>query len=132
MFSTIDAVLLRPLPFPEGDRLVALAQEDAKSKDPNSFLAPPRLEDWNRLNRTLSAVSGWYTSDISETSGALPERLNEAFVAPRFLAVWGVAPALGRSFTDEEERFGGPPAVLISERLWRRKFGGAGWQFDLG
>ncbi len=125
VFSAIDAVLLRPLAFPEGDRLVALAQRDAKSKDPESTVAPPRLEEWNKLSRSFTAITGYYTQDTSEISGALPERLQEALVAPRFLDVWGVAPALGRSFTEEEERFGGPAAVLISDRLWRRKFGAA-------
>ncbi len=122
VFSAIDAILLRPLPFPQGNRLVALAQYDSKSKDPESNVAPPRLEDWDKGNRTFEAISGYYTEDISETSGALPERLQQALVAPRFLEVWGVAPALGRSFTAEEEHFGGPAAVLISDRLWRRHF----------
>jgi len=122
VFSAIDAVLLRPLPFPQGDRLVALAQYDSKSKDLESNAAPLRLEDWNKGNRTFEAISGYYTEDVSETSGALPERLQRALVAPRFLEVWGVAPALGRSFTAEEEHFGGPAAVLISDRLWRRHF----------
>ncbi len=121
VFSAIDAVLLRPLPFPQGDRLVALAQYDSKSRDPESNVAPARLEDWNKGSRTFEAISGYYTEDVSETSGALPERLQQALVAPRFLEVWGVAPALGRSFTAEEEHFGGPAAVLISDRLWRRR-----------
>ncbi len=125
VFSAIDAVLLRPLAFPQGDRLVALEQHDDGSKDPETKLAPPRLEDWNRLNHTFGAISGYYTQDVSETAGALPERLQQVLVAPRFLEVWGVAPALGRSFTAEEEHFGGPLAVLISDRLWRRRFGAA-------
>ncbi len=122
VFSAIDAILLRPLPFPQGNRLVALAQYDSKNKDPESNTAPLRLEDWNKGNRTFEAISGYYTEDVSETSGALPERLQQALVAPRFLEVWGVMPALGRSFTAEEEHFGGPSAVLISDRLWRRHF----------
>ncbi|MGH9672061.1 MAG: ABC transporter permease, partial [Bryobacteraceae bacterium] len=71
----------------------------------------------------FQAITGYYTEDISELSGELPEKLKRALVAPRFLQVWGIAPALGRDFTPEEERFGGPPAVIISDRLWRRRFG---------
>jgi putative ABC transport system permease protein len=74
------------------------------------------------LNTTFQAISGWYTQDASETSGVLPEKVTEALVAPRFLQVWGVSPALGRDFTPEEEHLGGPDAVLISNRLWRRRF----------
>jgi putative ABC transport system permease protein len=122
VFSAIDAILLRPLPFPHGDELVVLHQYDRKAKNPESFVAPLRLEDWNRRNTTFQSISGYYTQDVSETSGALPEKVTEALVAPRFLEVWGVSPALGRDFTPAEEHFGGPNAVLISDRLWRRRF----------
>lgn len=121
VFSGVDAVLLRPLPFPDGDRLMRLYQHDPKN--PNSFVAPVRLEDWNRMNSTFQAISGYYTSEDSETTGALPERLTHAMVAPRFLEVWGVQPELGRGFTTAEEHYGGPNAILISDRLWRRRFG---------
>ena len=122
VFSVIDAVLLRPLPFPDADQLVQLSQIHPKIAEP--FVAPVRLLDWNRLNSTFQIISGYYTNDASETSGELPEKLTEALVAPGFLRVWRVAPALGRDFTAEEEHFGGPLAVLISDRLWRRRFGG--------
>ena len=123
VFSAIDAILLRPLPFPNGDQLMRLEQYNPKSPGPQTFVAPIRLEDWNRLNSTFQAITGCYTEDSSETSGALPEKVTQAFVAQRFLQVMGVAPALGRDFNSDEERFGGPNAVLISDRLWRRRFG---------
>jgi putative ABC transport system permease protein len=122
VYSAIDAILLRPLPFPNGDELMVLHQNNRKVKNPETHVAPVRLEDWNRLNTTFQAISGWYTQDASETSGVLPEKVTEALVAPRFLQVWGVSPALGRDFTPEEEHFGGPDAVLISDRFWRRRF----------
>ncbi|HEV2448183.1 MAG TPA: ABC transporter permease [Candidatus Sulfopaludibacter sp.] len=120
VFSAINAVLLRPLPFPDGDRLVSVGQINPKMPQP--LLAPARLEDWNRLNHTFQAISGYYTQDDSELSGELPEKLTSALVAPRFLQVWGVAPALGRDFSPQEEHYNGPPAVLISDRFWRRRF----------
>jgi predicted permease len=120
VFSAIDAVLLRPLPFPNAGQLVKLGQ--VQPKLPQPFVAPVRLEDWNRLNTTFQAISGYYVQDDSELSGEMPEKMKRAFVAPRFLQVWGIAPALGRDFTREEEHFGGPNAVLISDRLWRRRF----------
>jgi len=123
VFSAIYAVLLRPLPFPDGDQLVKLAQFDPKQPQ-QRFVAPVRLEDWNRLNSTFQAITGYYTEDDSETSGELPEKVRQAFVAGRFLEVWGIAPVLGRDFKPAEERFGGPDVVLISERFWRRRFGG--------
>jgi putative ABC transport system permease protein len=122
VFSAIDAVLLRPLPFPEGDQLVSVEQSSPKLPVP--FLAPVRLEEWNRSNSTLQAITGYYVQDDSEISGELPERLRRALVAPRFLKVWGIAPELGRDFSPAEEHFGGPNALLISHRLWQRRFGG--------
>ncbi len=122
VFSALDAILLRPLAFPHSNELMLLYQKDRSAKNPNSFVAPVRLEDWNRLNTTFQALSGWDTQDVSETSGALPEKVTQAVVAPRFLQVWGISPALGRDFTPEEERFGGPDAALISDRFWRRRF----------
>jgi putative ABC transport system permease protein len=102
VFSAIEAVILRPLPFPQGDQLMALRQYNTRTSEPWTFTAPTRLEDWNRLNHTFQAISGYYTEDESETSGPLPERLQEAMVTPRFLEVWGTAPELGRDFTPAE------------------------------
>lgn len=122
VFSALYAILLRPLAFPHSDELMLLYQKDRNAKNPVSFVAPVRLREWNRFNSTFQALSGWYSEDISETSGALPERIRRASVAPRFLEVWGVAPALGRDFAPEEEHFGGPDAALISNRFWQRRF----------
>ena len=75
------------------------------------------------MSASFQAITGYYTDDNSETSGALPEKITMVLVAPRFLAVMGVAPALGRDFSPAEEVFGGPHGVLISDRFWRRRFG---------
>src|SRR5215472_785999 len=123
VFSAIDAILLRPLPFPNGDELMDLHQYNTKVKNPQTRLSTLRLEDWNRLTSTFLAIAGYYTADGSETSGALPEKVTEAVVTPRFLQVLGILPAIGRDFSPEEEHFGGPNAILISDRLWHRRFG---------
>jgi len=125
VFSALDAVLLRPLPFPHPAELVMVRQYNSANQSPSPFVAPVapvRLEDWNRMSSAFQAITGYYTENESETSGPVPEKLTEAFVAPRFLQVWGVAPELGRDFSPAEERFGGPSVVLISERFWRRRF----------
>ena len=79
VFSAIYAVLLRPLPFPNGDQLVKLAQ--AHPKVPQPFVAPVRLEDWNRLNDSLQAITGYYSEDVSELSAEIPEKLERVWVA---------------------------------------------------
>src|ERR1700756_3568580 len=125
VFSAMDAVVLRPLPFPDSDELMLLGQHDVKNRDANRFVAPVRLEDWNRISSTFQAISGYYLDDLSETSGPLPEKVTEALVAPRFLQTLGVSPALGREFTPAEEHWGGPDAVLISYPFWQRRFAGS-------
>ncbi len=120
VFSAIYAVVLRPLPFPNADELVTVAQSNPKMRQP--YVAPVRLADWNRMNTTFQAMTGYFVQHESEISGELPERLTRALVASRFLKVCGIAPALGRDFAAAEEHFGGPPGVLISDRLWRRRF----------
>ena len=124
VFSAIDAVLLRPLAFPHSDELLVLRQFEPAGKDPNEFVAPTRLHDWSRMNSTFQAMSGYYTEDSSELTGELPEKLTRAFVTSGFLQVMGVIPALGRDFTTDEEKFRGPSPVIISDRFWKRRFGG--------
>src|SRR5712675_369650 len=122
VFSAIDAILLKPLPFPDADQLMRVDQYNPKAKSPFHLVAPVRLEDWNRLNSTFQALTGYYTEDVSESTGPLPERVTRAWVSPRFFQVWAVVPSLGREFTSDEETLHGPAAVLISDRFWRRRF----------
>ena len=124
VFSAIDAIVIRPLPYPNGNQLVAIDQHDFMGRDANHLVAPTRLEDWNRMNSTFQAISGYYFDDLSETSGPLPEKVTECLVAPRFLEVMGVAPAVGREFAPAEEHWGGPSTVLLSYRYWQQHFHG--------
>jgi putative ABC transport system permease protein len=121
MFSALDVLVLRPLPFPEGDRLMQVRQRVDGTTEAN--IAPVRLEEWHGLNASFTAISGYYTEDVSDTSGDFPVRIQRAFVAPRFFTVWGIEPLLGRGFTDAEHRAGGPRAIVVSHRYWRDRLG---------
>jgi putative ABC transport system permease protein len=116
VFSAVNAVLLQPLPFPDGDRLMRIRQVQERSAEAN--IAPVRLEEWNRLNDTFASITGYYMEDVSDTSGEFPEKVRRAFVAPRFCEVWGVPPARGRCFTALEHS-----GALISDRYWRTRLG---------
>ena len=116
VFSLIDAVLLKPLPFPEPERLVLLSE--SREGAPISNTAPVRIEEWNEATTTLEFITGYYSEDASETSGTLPEKFRLARVAPRFSDVWGVAPALGRGFTAADNQEGAAPVALVSHRYW--------------
>jgi putative ABC transport system permease protein len=122
VFSAIDAILLKPLPFPDADQLMRVDQYNPKTSSPLHLVAPVRLEDWNQLNSTFQALTGYYSEDVSESTGPLPERVTRAWVSPRFFQVWAVSPGLGREFTPDEETLNGPAAALISDRFWRRRF----------
>src|SRR5882672_8547238 len=122
VFSAIDAILLKPLPFPEADQLMRVDQYNPKTSSPLHLVAPVRLEDWNNLNSTFQALTGYYSEDVSESTGPLPERVTRAWVSPRFFKVWAVSPMLGREFTPDEETLNGPAAALISDRFWRSRF----------
>jgi putative ABC transport system permease protein len=123
IFSVIDAVLLKPLPYPNGDRLMALFESNTRQKQPHEGLAPAQVEDWDGMNQSFSAIAAGYTENVAETSGNLPEMLVNARVSPRFFSVIGTPPLLGRTLSPQEDLFDGPNAVVISERLWRRRFG---------
>lgn len=121
VFSVVDATLLKPLPYKDPDRLVVVMEGSPKTGR-EGLVAPGRLEDWNRMNRTFAAVSGLYSENVTDTSGPEPERLAARRVAPRFFQVLETAPALGRYFTSEEERENGPASAVIGYRLWTRRY----------
>ena len=123
IFSLVDAVLLRDLPYPAADRLIALQETSLTDANVRTPVSPGRLADWQRLNRTFDSLSASYTDSFTDTSGAEPERLLTASVAPGFFSVLATPPALGRTFTPEEEVSGGPRIAVISDALWRRRFG---------
>jgi putative ABC transport system permease protein len=123
IFSAVDAVLLKPLPYPAADRLVSVYERNAGLRQATQLVAPGRLEEWNAQNRTFEALGASYFENITDTSGPVPERVAAMNTSPRFFQVLGVAPALGRLPTPKEERFGGPPVIVISDTFWRRRFG---------
>ena len=122
-FTIIDGVLLRPLPFPDADRLVSVYEASPGTRDRVSLMAPVRVEDWHRLNRTFEAIAASYTDTVTDTSGPEPQRLDARRVTPRFFDIYRMAPLAGRTFVPDEERFGGSTAAVISEAVWARRFG---------
>ncbi|HEV2179301.1 MAG TPA: ABC transporter permease, partial [Gemmatimonadaceae bacterium] len=122
VFSIVDETVLQPLPYPHADRLVSVLEANSAKSEAAGLIAPARLEDWNRLNHTFTALSGEYWENVTETSGDTPERLGGLRVTPRFFSVFGVSAAVGRTFSPDEEASGGPAAVVISDHLWTRRF----------
>jgi predicted permease len=136
VFSLVDTVLLKPLPYPDADALVTVYELSPSTRDRRSLVAPGRLQDWRRANRSFVAISATYTESVTDTSGQEPERLAGIRVAPRFFQVYGQPPLAGRWLSDDEERETGPNAAVISERFWMRRFSRApsaiGWALMIG
>ena len=122
LFGIVDAVILRPLPYPDADRLVTVYERSPLRREATSLVAPGRLEDWRRRVTTFSNLAGSYGESVTDTSGADPERLEARRVSPGFFAVYGSVPLAGRVFVAEEEQPGGPGAAVLSEAFWTRRF----------
>jgi predicted permease len=123
VFVMVDAVLLKPFPYPNAGRLVSVMEASPAKHEKVSLIAPARLADWQRLNHTFDALGASYSDNVTDTSGSEPERLAAQRVSPGFFNVYGVAPLLGRTFTAAEQEFGGPHAAVITYSFWTRRFG---------
>jgi putative ABC transport system permease protein len=122
VFSLVDAVLIRDLPYPDADRVVTVYESSPSAGDRTSLVAPARLEDWRRLSQSFAALSATYSENVTDTSGREPERLMGLRVAPGFFDVFAVPLGAGRYFSADEERFNGPGAAVISDAFWARRF----------
>jgi putative ABC transport system permease protein len=124
IFSLVDAVLLRPLPFHDPDRLVMVWEDAAKIGFPRGMPEPANYADWKAQNRVFEdmAALNWRTYNL--TDDGEPERVEAHAVTANFFRLLGVKPELGRFFTDEEDRQGRSNVALISHDLWQRRFGG--------
>ncbi len=125
IFSTVDAVLLRALPYPAPDRLVNVYERNLGSspeRRATQLVAPGRLEEWNAQNRTFEGLAASYFENMTDTTGSEAERVEVRRTSPRFFSVLGVGAAIGRTPSPDEERFGGPSVVVISDSLWARRF----------
>jgi len=122
IFAIVDALLLRPLPYPDAERLVAVYETNLRRGETAGLMAPVRLIEWAKASQSFTAIAGCYFENFTDTSGPLPERVEAMRVSAGFLQLFATPPALGRVFTAEEERLVAPVAV-ISDAFWMRRFG---------
>ena len=122
IFTVIDRVILRAVPFADSGRLVVLWETNPRLPVPVMVASPPTLHDWKTRNRSFEDVGAFRWRNVT-LGGGEPEQIRGATVTASLLRVLGVQPILGRLFLDEEDRPGTTPVVLLSDRLWRRRFG---------
>jgi predicted permease len=124
MFSVIDGVLLRPLPFPQSDRLVNVWETNLKRNFPKFVVAPANYYDWRAQNQVFSALGAYVqnTFNLASMDGE-PERYLGASSDRGFFDALQVSPVLGRIFTDEEDQPGRDGVIILSYGIWRSRFG---------
>jgi putative ABC transport system permease protein len=126
IFSVVNAVLLRPLPFKEPERLVAVWETNAKpGTEPNNRneVALSNFLDWRAQNSVFDQLAALTYASVNLTGVAEPERIQSAVVTTNLFQTLGVEPLAGRAFLPEEENVKSPRAVVISHGLWQRRFG---------
>jgi predicted permease len=124
MFSAVDAVLLRPLPYSDAGRLVMIWDEMSHIGFPKHSSTPPEWRAWRRANTVFTDVAATENGRVTLSGEGEPEELAGRKVTGNIWSVLGVRPLLGRVFTEDEDARGLPLAV-ISYGLWQRRFGGA-------
>jgi len=122
IFSIVNAVLLRPLPYPDADRIMVLNESSGPGQDYS--VALPDYFDWRNDNTVFEHLAATHkeSRNLSGIPGRDPERVSCASVTRNLFNVVGMSAQIGRSFREDEDKVGAPPVVVISDRLWRRAF----------
>ncbi len=134
VFSVVDGVLLKPLPYPDSDRLVNVWQTNESWLDSDNPMLQafarrfpasyPVYEDWGSMVASFEAVGAYKNDELTLTGSDRPERVSAVRASAGVFQVLGVRPALGRVFSDAQDRIGGPALAVLSHGLWQRRFGG--------
>ncbi|HBL32072.1 MAG TPA: hypothetical protein DD490_35055, partial [Acidobacteria bacterium] len=123
IFSLLDTVALRPLPYREADRLVKIGAAVPDQADLQE-VSWPKVQTLAAQCRSVTGIAAWYATPFGLTERDRPEELSGMRVNGAFFAVWGVDPVLGRTFSADEEKEGGPAVALLSHGFWRQRYAG--------
>jgi putative ABC transport system permease protein len=126
VFSVLNGVLLRPLPYPDADRIMMMWLDNRPQGIKEDIGSYPNYRDWREQNTTFEHVAAYRPTALTMTGADEPERIPVAMTTANFFDVVGLRPVLGRLFTEEQEKVGNDGVVLLSYGVWQRKFGGAG------
>jgi putative ABC transport system permease protein len=122
VFSLVNALLIRPLPFKAPQNLVLLFEKFSGQGLDQIPVSAPEYLDWEKQTRSYERIAAFNFADFNLTGGDMPERIQGATVTPSLFPLLGVSPIKGRVFNDSEFGEGNDGVVVISERLWRRRF----------
>jgi putative ABC transport system permease protein len=132
IFSLIDQLLLRPLPYPDGEKVVAVYESflrgfggaPATTRSGGNSVSPANWFDWQRESRQLEGFAAWRQTPQTLTGVGDPVRLSMQFVSHEFFPLLGVGPLLGRTVSAEDDRPNAPRVAVLSHQLWQGRFGG--------
>jgi len=122
IFSVVNAVLLRPLPYDHADRLLFLSERSQVLE--GMSISYPNFLDWREQNQSFEHIGVYRRQDFVLTGGDQPVQLTGGMVSADLFDVLRARPALGRVFTNDEDKPGGAQVVVLSDALWNRRFGG--------
>ncbi len=124
IFSVVNAVLLRPMPFVDADRLVSIRESSPQGRKDN-VANPQNVADWQQRNHSFEKIAAYVPFELtmSLTGDGTPEEVPGSYVTREFFSTLGVHPAMGRDFLPEEELPNTPDVALIGDGFWRRRFG---------
>lgn len=122
IFSLINNVILKPLPFPESDRLVKLAMPFRNVED--TKFDYPDYEDIKGMQKSFDSLATLYPEEMAEVGEGPAERIEAAFASASLFNVTGRSFILGRPFTESEDKTGGPLVAVVSDRFWKNHFNG--------
>lgn len=121
VFSVVNHVLLKPLPYADSERIVRLWEQNSGYINE---VSPPNYLDWQRMSTSFESMAAYAATSMNLVGNGLPERFETTMMTSNLLPLLGVKPVIGRLFTTEEDRIGAAGTVLISYGLWQSRFGG--------
>jgi putative ABC transport system permease protein len=125
VFSVFNAVLLRPLPYPDADRITMMWLDNRPQAIKEDIASYPIYRDWREQNTVYEHVAAFRPAAFTLTGTGEPERIDGALTTANFHDVIGLRPVLGRLYTEAQEQPGDDAVILLSHGLWQRRFGGA-------
>jgi putative ABC transport system permease protein len=123
IFSVVHSVLLRPLPYPQGQQLIFIRQQETKLGNPDLTFSVKEIEDYRAQNRTLAGLVEYHSMSFTLFGHGDPERVRTGVVSANYFDLFGVQPLLGRTFLPDDDKLGAPPVLLLSYEYWKNNFG---------
>jgi putative ABC transport system permease protein len=125
IFSFVNAELLRPMPFRQPGRILQIAEKNDRLNLPSFGVSALNFLSWREQQHSFSEIAAVGFNTYTLTGTGDPERLYGDLISPALMRVLGLSPVAGRAFTDDEEKPGSMPVAMISQGLWKRRFGGS-------